>query len=134
VGRRALSSPCTSLTSRLVPVLSLVLVACSGGPDPSPSGGSSGASSRSPFDARSESRDDPASENETEEDATEPPADRPSSDSCSVAEDCPYWYCECTGGIVNTRTCHNGRCGSAAADCTESCAAFDEEWTGNASR
>jgi hypothetical protein len=54
--------------------------------------------------------------------------------SCSLADDCAYYYCKCDdGAIVNSRSCVQGACQQPSAHCSSACAAFKHgSWTGAA--
>jgi hypothetical protein len=54
-----------------------------------------------------------------------------SAPSCTVAEDCPNWACDCRSGPpVNSRRCVNNRCQDAAQSCGSACAGFNTCWVG----
>ncbi len=54
--------------------------------------------------------------------------------TCHVAEDCGYWYCECSDGfVVNSELCMNGYCLNASGACSNACKTplWDHgKWTG----
>jgi hypothetical protein len=51
--------------------------------------------------------------------------------TCNVAEDCPYWFCECASGPpLNSRPCVNNVCLDGAQSCGDACAGFDSCWLG----
>ncbi|MFZ5446294.1 MAG: hypothetical protein ACOZQL_40275 [Myxococcota bacterium] len=52
--------------------------------------------------------------------------------SCTTASDCPYWFCDCASGPVNSRACINNRCVDAPSSCPSSCANFSSCWRGTA--
>lgn len=52
--------------------------------------------------------------------------------SCSAANPCDYWYCQCNDGfVVNSADCRNGFCMDAASSCPVACDYFGHNgWSG----
>jgi hypothetical protein len=73
-------------------------------------------------------RQDDDSDSEDSEDSED--NDDNDDDECQVADDCDTVACVCTNSIVNNQSCQNGDC-EGAAGCTDACAAFGEDWTGD---
>jgi hypothetical protein len=61
-----------------------------------------------------------------------PSTPAPTGKSCGSADDCAYFYCQCSdGAIVNSRLCSQNACQGAAAHCGTACAVFRHgAWTG----
>lgn len=111
-----------SITRCLLPFTAVLVVACSG----SDGGGGIPTEGKSPTES---SQDGGAADR----DGTSSANRAPEGPTCKEAEDCPYWYCDCSAGPpVNARHCENQRCATAADTCPNACAAFGETWLGTA--
>ena len=105
--------------------ITIVVCACSGSATGTGTG-SSGSSGAAPDSSVSKG-------GETAPDGTGTPAtSAPTGKSCSRADDCGYYFCQCSdGAIVNSRLCSQGSCQGAAAHCGSACTVFKHgSWTG----
>src|SRR5690349_6862082 len=102
---------------RFVRVLAVTLLACGGNSDHHHSNIGSGTQSYSPPTTNNGGGKPTNATNAT----------------CGSADDCAWWYCECSdGAVVNSRTCTNGYCLAADGTCPGGCASFNHgSWTGN---
>ncbi len=123
---------------------SLVLAACSssdgGGSSSGGSSGSSGGAGSSGSSGSSGSTTKNPTSGSSGGTSGSSGSSKPSgatSVTCSTADDCGYWFCDCkqpSGDVspVNGRSCNNGYCMDAAHSCPDACSAFGYTWMGTA--